>query len=607
MIFGKRALGALVAVLLLATASASSSAITIAKGGIPQAAIVLAPDANIQEKHAAAELVSFLQQVTGGEFEIIGQPRRDATNICVGWGAAKAVDHTFAIDGLGADGLVIRATGNNLILAGGEPRGTLYAVFTFLEDYVGCRWWTPQASLIPRKPDLSIGELNRIYVPVMEHREILITPFTTDADWSVRNKCVGELHGYGQFEKMAERGGTRKAWPCGHSYFTVLPPEKYFADHPDWYSLIDGKRVGSPRSLTSLCLTNSEMVTAFIANTEKEVARVPDLYPSGTEFVSVSAEDEVYPCQCDRCLAVDKAEGSPAGLALRLANSVADAFVKDGVNKTVTMYAYAHTTKPPRHERPRPNVIIYFCPIHAASNSLPLSNPRFKAWEDDLNGWLAISPKVYIYDYPDNVSWEWVPHPNIRALAQNIKDWAKAGVKGYYGDGINGGSGGTEMAELRAWLIAKLIWDPSQDPNKLIAEFTDGFYGPAGKEIRAYLDVMHSAAEVSADLMDLSSPPDASFLTIGTMTEGWKHLRAAEKAAKDDPVLLSRVKTAQVPEMFVFLVRWDQLKWKAHCRGIEWPLSSSRDEAYSEFTEMVKRSGITLSGPSVSLLEKGGK
>ncbi len=584
-----------------------AGAITIASKGEAKAVIVVADGASAPQRHAAGELASFLGQVTGGKFEIVSKPVAGKSSIFVGPKAAAMGDPKFTTTGLGLDGLVIKTVGNNLILAGGEPRGTLYAVYTFLEDYVGCRWYSPSVSKIPRKPDLSFAKLDRRYVPPLEHREILIAPTTIDADWSVRNKLVGELHGYGRFQDMAERGGTRKAWPCGHSYFTVLPPETYFAQHPEWYSQIGGKRIGAPRAITSLCLSNNEMVEAFIARTKEEVARVPDLYPSGTEYVAVSAEDESVPCECDKCQAIDREEGSPSGLALRLANAVADAFKRDGINKQVRMFAYHHTLKPPLRTKPHPGVIIDFCPIHAATNSLPMSNPRFKTWQDDLNGWLKISPKVYIYDYPDNVSYEQVPHPNFRAQAQNIKEWAKAGARGYFGDGMTSGSGGTEMAELRAWYISKLIWDPSQDPSKLLADFTDGYYGPAGVDIRGYLKVMQDAAQVSADLMNLSNPPDAHFLSIDTLTAGWNHLKAAEAAVSADPALLQRVKVAQLPTLFVFLARWDLLKYNAHCRGIQWPLGDSREAVYQQFQETLKAGGISLSATSQNVLAKGGK
>ncbi|MBI3922667.1 MAG: DUF4838 domain-containing protein [Armatimonadetes bacterium] len=569
---------------------------TIARGGRAEAVIVVAKGAGKPEQHAAAELAGFLGQVTGAKFSVTHQPEHGRSNLLVGPQAARLVDPNFSTDGLGCDGIVLRTAGSNLILAGGEPRGTLYAVYTFLEDYVGCRWWTPQVSTIPRKPDLTLGKFSRRYVPPMEHREILIAPTTLDPDWSVRNKCVGELHGYGHFEIMAERGGTRKAWPNGHSFYTVLPPEKYFAEHPEWYSLIDGKRTATPRDHSSLCLTNGEMLTAFLRNTKAEVGRVKDLYPSGTEYVSVSAEDDSgYPCrcQCDACVAAEREEGGPSGLALRFANSVAAAIEKDSLGKLVSMYAYHHTQKPPLHERPRPNVFIYFCPINA-SFSRPLTDARNKRWNDDLNGWLKICDRVYVYDYPDNCVYPLVPHPNLRALTKNIQNWAKAGVKGYFGDGVQYGTGGTEMAELRAWLVAKLLWDPSQDPDKLIREFTNGYYGPAGKEIVAYLDVMHNAVEASGDWLDLGSPPDAHFLSLETLVAGWSHLEAAEASVKDDPTLRSRVKVAQLPALYVFLVRWKQLKDTASWRGTEWPLSDSAQVVLDQFLKVAESNNVYL-------------
>lgn len=588
--------------------TASVAGVTIAKAGKAQAVVVVAADASAPQKHAAQELASFLQQVTGGEFDIVQKPLQGKSSLLVGPKAAKTADPAFSTHGLGHDGLIIRTVGDDLILAGGEPRGTLYAVYSFLEDHVGCRWWTPHASLIPKKPNLSVGSLNWRYVPVMEHRDPLIQPYTLDPDWSVRNKCVGIITGFsGKMEEMLKRGGGRHAWPHGHSYFTALPPDKYFGEHPEWYSLIDGKRVASPRDHASLCLTNKEMQKAFAENLKAEIRRAAVIYPvrlyeregvvNPLMFVSVSPEDDSgYPCrcQCENCTAVEKAEGSPAGLALRFANQMAEAIKSEFPEKTVTMYAYHYTQKPPKITRPEPNVVVYFCPIHAASQSRPMTDPRFKRWNDDLHGWLKICNRVYVYDYPDNVTWTLVPHPNLRALAVNIKDWAKAGVKGYFGDGIQRGTGGTEMAELRAWLIAKLLWDPSQDPGRLIREFADGYYGLAGKEIVAYLDVMHNAVEVSGDWLDLSSPPDAQFLSFETLAAGWVHLRAAEAAVKDDPVLLSRVQVAQLPAMFVFLFRWNELRDAATNRGIDWPLADSAREVFGRFLKVTESNSVYL-------------
>ncbi len=423
---------------------------------------------------------------------------------------------------------------------------------------------------------------------------------------------------------MPERGGCRKSHPSGHSYFYILPPDKYFAEHPEWYSLIDGKRVASPSIHANLCLTNESMKKQWADNFIAEVQKGPSYYPpeyvnrvpNPLMFAGVSAEDDSgYPCrcQCENCVAVEKAEESPAGLNLGFANEMARVLKTEFPNKSVVFYAYHFTMKPPKTVKPDPNVLVYFCPIHVSSNAQPMTDPRYKQWDDDLRGWLKISPRVYIYDYPVNLVYEFTPHPNLRGLAANIKHWAKIGVKGYYGDGfgdVDSGiaiHGGTEMAELRAWMVAKLLWNPSADPNKLIREFCDGYYGAASKEIINYLNVMHDAAQVSGDAVSLSSPPDAAFLTIQTLDEGWAHLKAAESAVKDNPALLRKVQITQLPSLFVFLARWDALKDGAICRGINWPLPQSRDEVLKMFNDIVAENDLVLGRETSAWLAKGGK
>src|SRR5439155_16220873 len=125
---------------------------------------------------------------------IVNQRDAKKANLLVGEHAARLVDHNFNTEGLGTDGVVIKTISNNLILAGGEPRGTLYAVYTFLEEQVGCHWWTAQASTIPHKPTLDVGTLDVRYVPPFEYRHVSFD-IAADPDWSVRNQCIGEIHG----------------------------------------------------------------------------------------------------------------------------------------------------------------------------------------------------------------------------------------------------------------------------------------------------------------------------------------------------------------------------------------------------------------------------
>ena len=61
------------------------------------------------------------------------------------------------------------------------------------------------------------------------------------------------------------------------------------------------------------------------------------------------------------------------------------------------------------------------------------------------------------------------------------------------GPGINAGDG-TDLEELKDFVMSELLWDASLDPDTLIAEFLRGYYGPvAEKFIRlcvAYLSAL---------------------------------------------------------------------------------------------------------------------
>ena len=122
--------------------SGQVEALTIAEDGVAKAVIVVAPDSPEPERHAAAELAEFLHQITGGKFEILHKNAPGQSRILVGLKAANLTAVDFVRDGLGSDGIIIRTLGKDLVLVGGHPRGTLYAVYTFLEDHLGCRWWS---------------------------------------------------------------------------------------------------------------------------------------------------------------------------------------------------------------------------------------------------------------------------------------------------------------------------------------------------------------------------------------------------------------------------------------------------------------------------------
>ncbi|MHC4170583.1 MAG: DUF4838 domain-containing protein [Planctomycetota bacterium] len=363
--------------------AAKGNTITISQNGTAKAVIVVAADASESERHAADELADFLQQITGAEFEIEPPPAEGKSRLLVGPGAARLAQADFSTDDLGADGIVIRNIGNDLILAGVHPRGTLYAVYTFLEDMLGCRWWSSKVSTIPDKPTVVVRGQYVRYSPGLEYRE----PYwfdAFDADWAVRNKANGQRPALD-----AKRGGKHIYEGFVHTFNRLIPPDKYFKDHPEWFSEIEGKRTANR---TQLCLTNEQMYQELLKNLKAQLRSNP-----AATIASVSQNDWRKNCQCTECAAIEEEEGSPAGLMLRFVNRAAEDIEDEFPNVAISTLAYQYTRKPPTITKPRQNVIVRLCSIEC-SFSKPLSDERNKEFRDDIVGWSEICDRLYIWD-----------------------------------------------------------------------------------------------------------------------------------------------------------------------------------------------------------------
>ena len=180
--------------------------------------------------------------------------------------------------------------------------------------------------------------------------------------------------------------------------------------------------------------------------------------------------------------------------------------------------AYQYTRKPPALVKPRPNVIIRLCSIEC-SFSKPLTDERNQKFRDDIIGWSKICDRLYIWDYTTNFRHYVLPHPNLRVLGPNVKFFVEHGVKGIFEQGAYQ-SYASEMAELKGWVLAKLLWNPALDGQELINEFIDGYYGPAGKHIRAYLELIHDEVDRTQDRLGCFSPETAGFLVVRYDVQG---------------------------------------------------------------------------------------
>jgi hypothetical protein len=562
----------------LALSGASFAQLRIAEKGRAMAKIVLAPDACPTERFAADELGFFLHFVIGGPIPIVAEAPPTESRLLVGEGAVRLADPNFDSRALKPEEIIVRTKGRDLLLAGGSPRGTLYAVYTFLEEAVGCRWWTPTAWHLPRKPTLSIPPISVRYAPPLEYRE----PFwfvAFDPFWAARNKANGTRAGGDDI-----RGGHHVYEGFVHTFYSLIPPDRYFGAHPEWFSEVKGERTSKN---AQLCLTNEEMRRELVKNLK---LRLRD-NPSAT-IASVSQNDCYNNCTCPRCRAVDEEEGSPAGSLLRFVNAVAADIEAEYPNITIDTLAYQYSRKPPRITRPRSNVMVRLCSIEC-SFSKPLDDPANQAFLDDLKGWSEIAGRLFVWDYTTDFSHYIQPHPNYGVLGPNIRLFVKNNVHGIFEQGAYQ-SWGSEMAELRAWLLAKLLWNPALDAEQLRQEFLKGYYGAAAAHMSDYLATLERAVQKSGDPLGCFSSTEAKFLSLDTMLEAWPILKKAEKKARKTAELARRVRHGELPVLFVVLSRWDSFQKEARDRNLAWPWPGSREELLRSFVSTCRSEGVTM-------------
>jgi len=504
--------------------------------------IVVGEACSPAERHAADEFSHFIKEISGATLPITSATASLAGPVvCIGQSKRLAdIGANLKLDGLGNEGFVIRTTRRGLAIAGGGDRGTLYGVYTFLEDQLGCRWFTADCSRIPKKPTIRLGRINRRVAPALEYRDTDY-PATRDRDWAVRNKMNGTHYPNG-----IERGGNVKYGPFVHTFESLVPPSKYFDQHPDYFSLVKGARL---KERSQLCLTNPDVLRLGKQRLREWIARSPD-----ATIFSVSQNDWRNYCECTTCTALAEREGSQSGPLLAFVNALAEDIEKDYPHVVVDTLAYQYTRKPPRTIRPRPNVCVRLCSIECCFIH-PLATDEYNAsFRDDIVGWSKICNRLYIWDYVINYAHSIMPFPNLYVLKPNISFFIQNGVKGIYEEACYF-TRSSEMAELRSYIMAKTLWDPKYDTNRAIREFTDGYYEAASPSIRRYIKLMHDSSQATTEHIRIYSPPTSQYLNAAALDQAAALFDRAEKAAAKNLTVLLRVETARLPILYTRIAR----------------------------------------------------
>ena len=580
-----------------ALAGASGQPIVLAENGTAKCTIVLADEAIEPEQTAASELAEYFKKVTGAEFTIVkeGQDPKTGTRIYVG-PTEYARKQGIVTELLGPERWYMRSSSDgNLILAGGRPRGTIYAAYHFLEDVVGIHWWSPWEEYVPSQTNLSIAALDRHGEPVFRNRCLDVAnyffgdetfPFAARSKINrlVANRSITFKYGGG-----ASFGPPALVHTEGQFIYRYKK-DFSFKRNPEWFAMKDGKRwvfnnQSGWSSKNQLCLSNPKLRQAFLKKLKENIAETRD-QPCPPMIFDVSLNDVPTLCQCDSCqAAIKKYGGIDTGLLLEFVNYMADGIKDDYPGVMVETLAYLNTERVPKGIVPRANVIVTLCDTKSTYTK-PIAHDEYLVQR--LAAWSKITNNIFVWDYHTNFVDMALPMPFESTFQPDLQLFRKynvVGVMSEYHYPIF-----EELRDLRLWLLAKLLEDPYQNQATLIETFTDGFYGPAGVHVRRYIEELSKAAKASPGYMTTAGKTAGlKYLSPPFVLKAQEFFAEAEKAVDGSETLLRRVRHARMAIDKATLALFSRIwgEWKADGKKEE-DLPLNREEIAARLRDTVE-------------------
>ena len=536
-----------ISIMLLIVLCSCSNNISLVKHKISDYVIFVSEDAIASEKTAARILQENILKIADCKIPITYSKSTSEKVIYLGFKEApsellKELDTTSFEKGE----YVIRTNKNQLFIAGGKPRGTLYGVIGFLSNQLGCRWYTPGFAKIPKQEDVVIKDLDIREKPVFEYREAWFNEAYQPV-WAAYNRLNPNL-----VSMPDSLGGGYKMYPFVHTFYQLIPPEKYMKTHPEYYSMVDGKRILDGHS-GQLCLTNPDVIRIATEQVFKWIEENPDV-----DIFSVDQNDNNQYCQCPSCAALDEVEESQAGCMIHFVNQIADSVAKRYPHVKLQTLAYNYSIRPPKNLKPRKNVTIRMCPLskcntHAIDDSTCERNVEIT---EAMSEWAKIADRITIWDYFTNFRHYFIPFPNFETVTRNVRYYADRNCIGLFAQGNNvPDNGGAEFSALRAWVFAQLMWNPYQDGWALINEFVENVYGEAAPFIKEYISLIQNKilqSDVHLGAYDFE-PTQFSYLPPDLIVKAENLFVKAENAAKSDSLLLERIELAHLPVLYTRL------------------------------------------------------
>ena len=495
-------MNAAILVLILSSGTTASQPLVLVEESRARCQIVIPDDATATVENAARELATYLKRISDADVPIVSENRHDGgTRIDVG--LTRLVRASLPEGFLDEEERVlVRSSPEGVLVCGGSDRATMYAAYRFLE-VLGCRWLTPdpEDEIVPRQSTVAVQDLHLDTQPAFQWRMFLGGRLAESEPWGVK---MG-FNGLYTPEAGLDNGACYYYpgdFDSVHTWWKIVPNDPYFKSHPEWFSLLGGKRVAGDVHGRQLCVTATGLADEFAAN----VVRIFDDDPK-CRLMSISPNDGYGWCECPACTDLDNRmcggrttkQGLGAERSFRgdrifwFANEVAARVAEKHPDKKLLVLAYVNYAEPPDTVRPHANVIPFLCHYAPADYARAINDPASEPnsqFNELLKSWAQITPNVLIYSYVSKSMWWQLPRPVLKNFAADIKYFHQLGIDRYFC-----------QSRLSDWaldgplyyVIARLLWDPSASPDAIAREWIDGMFGPAAPDMAAFYEAVSAS------------------------------------------------------------------------------------------------------------------
>ena len=511
---------------LLLAVNVAAAEMVLVKEGVPQAEIVLESTPSASAQLGAFELNYHIKMITGTELPLkYGKGSAGKIHIELG-GDNKPAGKEYSS---------VKFTKNGIRISGSDSpefhkvnyknresfpklpyKGTLFAVYDFLEKYCGIRWYglTDDATVFTPRKTLAVqvkdhyhssptdafrGNHNSGGRPKMlnvvkytpRDQDLMLLRWRNTSFFGQTNHNVYRIYftHWGKAKKPAYAAlfQDRREHYFAQGYKGRMAPSDGFVrrEYPNDADLPPG-----------VCFSEPGVVDFFANQAVEQWHGKPMVgLPSNGRYLkrlegkpffsSVQHQDTQGPCHCKKC--IEAAKKGQNHIMWQWIADIANAAAKKQPGIGISTLAYQRSLAYPENVQLPDNLCVQMClGIHA------WWNPEFykiqhdeiyKKWMTNKGG-KVMSCWIYLFspswDSKTRYKHKFFPGVYPRHAGQIIKEMTQDGMRGYFIECE------WYCSMLEAYVVNKIFYDPSLDPDQVIDEYFTLFYGKAAPEMKAF-------------------------------------------------------------------------------------------------------------------------